>query len=152
MKIAVNVKQRFRVPATPEQSFALLADVPRSISHFPNLQRLVPQGEGVYRWEMEPVAAVGVSHQLVYACRYASDAGAARVTWTPVANVGNGQIEGAWELLAEGGGTLIRFYTSGALEVPVPALFRPMAAPFVQGLFRNEVSRYLDNIRRALSA
>lgn len=153
MKIEVSVKQRFRVPAPLQEVHDLLADVPRSARHFPNVERLADEGKGVYRWEMEPIKALGLKHQVVYACRYDSalkSGKTATVSWTPLPKVGNGQIEGRWRLAVENGGTQIEFETAGALEIPVPALFRPMAAPFVQGMFRDEVGRYLANIRRAL--
>jgi hypothetical protein len=152
MKIDVNARQRFRVPATHEEAFALLADVPQSYSHFPNLQRLVPLGSTEYRLEMEPISVAGVTHQVIYACRYTAKAGEGIVQWVPVARVGNGRIEGRWRLESDASGTHVEFETSGELHIEIPLLLRPMAPPFVQGLFRSEVGRYLDNIRRILGS
>jgi hypothetical protein len=150
MKIPVKVEMKFKVPAGLEAAFELLADVPRSISHFPKLKKLVPQGDEVYRWEMEPMGAMGISHQVIYACRYESDSRQSTVIWVPVPKVGNGLIEGRWQLRADGSGTHIDFETYGQLDVPVPALLRPMAQPYVQGMFRGEVEIYLKNIGRTL--
>lgn len=150
MNVTVEFKQGFRVPASPAAVFDLLADVPRSVGHFPELKQLVPLGEGAYRWEMKPLGAAGISHQVIYASRYVADAASRSVIWTPVKKVGNGQIEGRWLYKADRAGTAIDFATVGELEVPVPLLLRAVAAPFVQGEFRRQVQRYLDNIRAAL--
>ena len=45
----------------------------------------------------------------------------------------------------------MEFATTGKLEIEIPMLLRPMATPFVQGMFRSEIGRFLDNVRKALS-
>jgi len=151
MKVEVKVAQRFRVPAPREQVFELLADVPKAYSHFPNMKRVAPIGNGAFRLEMDEINVAGLSHQVIYACRYVSDPKAGTIHWKPVKDVGNGQIEGGWKLAIEGDGTHVEFATTGRLEIEIPMLLRPMATPFVQGMFRSEIGRFLDNVRKALS-
>ncbi|TXH02912.1 MAG: hypothetical protein E6R07_14035 [Nevskiaceae bacterium] len=152
MKIPVELADQFSVGASLETAFELLADVPRSVSHFPDIAKLQPLGDGAYRWELKPLGAAGIQHQVVYASRYVADAAARTVVWTAVSGVGNGVMQGHWRLRAQGQGTHIDFLNRGELEVPVPMLFRAAAKPVVQGLFQKQVRDYLDNIRRSLAA
>lgn len=141
--IAVEHKQSVRVAAAPDFVFEVLADVPRSVSHFPKLEQLVPIGGSRYRWEMEPMGTAGISHQVVYACDYAADRVAGTVHWTPVRGVGNGVIQGHWRLREAGAGTALDFHTHGTLDVPVPRLLKAMAGPFVSGEFARSVEHYI---------
>lgn len=150
MKIPVDVSDHFNVTADVKTAFALLADVPRSVSHFPDMQKLQDEGNGRYRWLLKPLGATGISHQVIYACDYSTDARKSTVTWTPVTGIGNGLIKGHWRLSAQGQGTHIEFETQGELEVPIPMLLRAAAKPIVQGLFQNQVNGYLKNIKAAL--
>lgn len=151
MKVSVDISDSFTVSSDLKTSFALLADVPRSVSNFPDMQKLQDEGKGRFRWFLKPLGAAGISHQVVYACDYVSDDKKMTVTWTPVAGVGNGVIQGQWRLKAQGQGTAIEFNTTGELDVPVPMLLRAAAKPIVQGLFQNQVRGYLKNIQAALS-
>lgn len=150
--IAVEVNKTFEVRADIAAVFALLADVPRSISHFPKLRKLVDLGAGSYRWEMEPMGTAGISHQVVYACRYSADAQKHAVTWAPVAGVGNGVIQGSWALRQAKSGTQVRFQTGGTLEVPVPRLLKSVAEPFVTGEFERSISTYIENLCKTLES
>ncbi|MBX6420484.1 MAG: SRPBCC family protein [Nevskia sp.] len=149
MKIPIRALARFAVRATPQTAFALLADVPRSARHFPEVESLEDEGGGVYRWRLEPVGALGIRHQVVYACRYTADASTLSVQWTPVAG-GNGTIRGHWRLAARAGGTLIDFATSGELEIPIPAWLGAPARSFVAAEFRRQIDRYHENLKRSL--
>ena len=150
MQISVEITDQFNVTADLKTAFALLSDVPRSVSHFPDMQKLQDEGKGRYCWYLKPLGAAGISHQVVYACTYVSDEQAMTVTWTPVKGVGNGVIQGQWRLKAQGQGTAIEFETRGDLEVPIPMLLRSAAKPIVQTLFQNQVRGYLKNIKTAL--
>lgn len=150
MKVEVVISDRFNVTSDLQAAFALLSDVPRSVSHFPDMQKLQDQGKGRFHWFLKPLGAAGISHQVVYACDYVADERTMTVTWTPVAGVGNGIIRGQWRLKAQGQGTAIEFETSGELEVPVPMLLRAAAKPIIQGLFQNQVRGYLKNIQATL--
>jgi len=150
MQIPVNITDNFSVTSDLKKTFALLADVPRSVSHFPDMQKLEDQGKGRFCWFLKPLGAAGISHQVIYACDYVSDDQKMTVIWTPVAGVGNGVIRGQWRLKAQGQGTAIEFSTSGELEVPIPMMLRAAAKPIVQGLFQNQVRGYLKNIKATL--
>lgn len=150
MKVTVDIWDSFNVTADLKTAYALLSDVPRSVSHFPDMQKLQDEGKGRFRWFLKPLGAAGISHQVIYACDYVADEKATTVIWTPVAGVGNGVIKGQWRLKAQGQGTVIEFETSGELEVPVPMLLRAAAKPLVQGLFQNQVRGYLKNIKSTL--
>jgi carbon monoxide dehydrogenase subunit G len=150
MKVSVDISDSFHVTADLKTAFALLSDVPRSVSHFPDMQKLQDEGKGRYCWYLKPLGAAGISHQVIYACIYVADDNKMTVTWTPVAGVGNGVIQGQWRLKAQGQGTAIEFETSGELDVPVPMLLRAAAKPVIQGLFQSQVRGYLKNIRATL--
>ncbi len=149
-KIAVRVNRAFSVGAGSAAVFELLADVPRSVGHFPKVRQLVDLGENTYRWEMEPMGTAGISHQVVYACRYQADTSGRQVAWTPLPDVGNGEITGHWRIDAGADATTIAFQTQGHLDVPVPRLLRSVAEPFVLGEFARSVDTYIDNLCRSL--
>ncbi len=151
MKITVGHASRFEVDASLGEVFGLLADVPRSVSHFPDVAQLVPTDAGTYRWEMEPVGALNIQHQVIYACRYVNDADQRGLSWIPVEGVGNGRIGGRWKLQENGEGTQMDFATEGELDVPVPAALRLLAKPVVERQFRQQVQRYLDNLSDAFN-
>jgi len=152
MKIAVGHTGRFAVTAPIGDVYALLTDVPRSVSHFPDVATLAPISDDTYPWEMQPVGALGIAHQVVYACRYVHDDDALGLAWTPVDGVGNGRIGGRWKLTPQGQGTQVDFATDGELDVPIPMPLRAVARPFVEQQFRQQVQRYLDNLRQAMGA
>ncbi len=149
-EIAIELKRKFQVGVPTEHAFELLADVPRSVGHFPKLQQLVELGDNAYRWEMEPMGTAGISHQVVYACRYQPDAQQCSVVWTPVPKIGNGRIQGQWTLTPIAAGTAIAFHTHGALDVPVPRLLRSVAEPFVTAEFTRSVDTYISRLCETL--
>lgn len=151
MKIAVEHAWQFDVDTPMAQVFDLLADVPRSVSHFPDVDQLVPIERDTYRWEMAPVGALNIRHQVVYACRYVTDSDGCGLRWQPVDGIGNGRIGGRWKLQPDGRGTRLDFATEGELDVPVPLPIRALARPFVERQFRQQVQQYLDNLRETLS-
>lgn len=159
MKVEVSHTACFEVPADVETVFKLLADVPRSVQQFPNVDALVPLGDNRFRWEMAPIAVLNFSHQVVYACEYVSDGDELGLAWTPVEDVGNSRIAGRWRFERQAGrrtkssaGARVNFETSGQLDVPVPRLLRSAAAPLVEKQFRSLINRYHDNLKQALSA
>lgn len=151
MKFAVDHASQFAVSAPLDHVFDLLADVPRSVSHFPEVTQLIPTDIDTYRWEMQPVGALKIQHQVVYACRYIRDADQRGLSWVPVEGIGNGRIAGRWKLQDSGMGTQLNFATEGELDVPVPTPLRLVAKPVVERQFRQQVQRYLDNLRDVLT-
>ena len=146
MDVRVDIERRFRAPASVASVYAILSDVPRSVSHYPDVAKLEPLGGDTYRWELAPLGAAGISHQVIYACRYERDPMAHTVTWHSVAGVGNGVISGQWRLTADGDGTQVDFRNEGALSIPVPRLLKRMAAPFVRETFERQIETYLSNL------
>ena len=53
--VPIELGYEFSVKSPFEDVFAVLSDVPKSVSHFPKVDRLVDEGKGVYRWEMKKV-------------------------------------------------------------------------------------------------
>ncbi len=148
--IEVSARREVRVEADPDRVFARLADVPWSASHYPKVKKLVDLGDRAYRWEMQEIGISGFSHQVVYACRYEPDERSRTIRWTPVPDVGNGQVSGSWRLAPEGTGTRLVFEARGALSIPVPWLLRSLVGPFVDKEFNDQIEAYLGNVARAL--
>jgi carbon monoxide dehydrogenase subunit G len=148
MTVSVDIElgYEFAVKAPSEQVFALLADVPLSASHFPQVDRLVDLGHGAYRWELQRVGTPQVGIQTVYACKYVSDAKKGAVTWTPVKGVGNAQLRGSWKVTGRKGRTRVVFRTRGTIGVAMPTLMRAIVVPVVEAEFERLVEKYIDNL------
>ena len=73
ISVDIDLGYEFEVKAKAADVFAVLADVPVSVSHFPKVDKLTDMGDGVYKWEMEKVGTAQVNIQTVYASKYVSD-------------------------------------------------------------------------------
>ena len=146
--VTLTIEREFVVAASQEFVFEVLADVPYSVSHFPKVRHLENLGDGVYRWKLEAIAAAGIRHETVYACRYVSDESEGTVVWTPIDSVGNGVITGAWQISRDGDGTRIAFRTDAELEIPAPGLLTPIVASVVREIFTGLIREYIRNLRR----
>ncbi len=131
--------------------FEVLADVPRSASHYPDVAAVHEVSEGVYRWELKKLGTAGINHQVIYACRYVSDAEAGEIRWTPVEGVGNAIIAGSWQLSEGAAGTEIGFQNEGTLSIPIPRLLKSVAVPFIQASFRTQIERYIQNLTQTFT-
>jgi hypothetical protein len=148
--IPISISRRFRVRAAAAEAHALLANVPDSVSHFPKVHHLEDMGEGRYRWEMDRVGTDKIGIQVVYACKYESDAGNGSVTWTPVAGVGNGQMRGRWTIRQAEDAAEIELETSGEITLPIPKLMGSLAKPIVAAEFSGLVDTYIKNLTHTL--
>lgn len=148
-KVTVSLNKTFNVGADVDRVFDLLANVPESASHYPGVEKLNDQGDGVYEWVMEEIGAGGFSHQVVYASKYVSDRDAGTIEWTPVS--GNSEISGNWKLTADGDGTQCEFNVNADLDVPVPRLLKSMAKPVVEQQFGSQTDTYINNLKTALA-
>lgn len=149
MAITVNIDlgYEFAVKAKVADVFAVLSDVPTSVSHFPKVEKLTDMGDGVYKWEMQKVGTSQVNIQTVYACKYVSDAAKGSVKWTPVKGVGNAQVSGSWKVSDnKGKSTAVVLKIEGAIDVPLPGLMRMIVEPVVKGEFEKLVEKYIDNL------
>ena len=147
ISVPIELGYEFEVRARADEVFALLSDVPASVAHFPQVQKLTDLGDGVYKWEMQKVGTPQVNIQTVYASKYASDRAKGTVKWTPVAGVGNAQVGGSWKITGnKGKSTKCVLKIDGAVEVPLPALMKMLVQPVVAGEFEKLVEKYLDNL------
>lgn len=146
ISVTIDLGYAFEVRAKYAEVFALLSDVPRSVSHFPKVDKLTDLGDGVYQWEMHKVGTAQVNLQTVYASRYASDKAAGSVTWTPVPGVGNALVGGSWKITDKGKSTHCVLQIDGTVDVPLPGLMKPVVQPVVEGEFEKLVEKYIDNL------
>ncbi len=148
----LDLGYEFTVKAPIQEVFDLVADVPRSVSHFPKVEQLDDLGGGTYRWRMEKVGTDQVHVQTIYASHYVSQLNSegkkGSVVWTPVAGVGNAQVGGSWKLSSTKKGTKLQLRIHGVAEVPLPALMKVVVVPVVQAEFEKLVETYIDNLIR----
>ncbi|MRD49716.1 SRPBCC family protein [Caenimonas koreensis] len=144
--VSIDLGYEFEVKAKYDDVFAVLSDVPTSVSFFPKVDKLTDMGDGVYKWEMEKVGTAQVNIQTVYASKYKSDKAKGTVVWTPVKGVGNALVGGHWKLKDNKKSTAIELKTSGTIELPLPGLMKMVVAPIVEGEFEKLVEKYIANL------
>ncbi len=144
--VKIDLGYEFEVKAKAAEVFALLSDVPTSVSHFPKVEQLTDLGDGVYKWEMEKVGTTQVNIQTVYASKYVSDAAKGTVKWTPVKGVGNALVGGHWKIVDNKKSTGVTLAIQGEIDVPLPGLMKMVVVPVVQGEFEKLVEKYIDNL------
>jgi carbon monoxide dehydrogenase subunit G len=150
ISVPIELGYEFSVKSAYKDVFALLSDVPKSVAHFPKVDKLVDLGDGVYRWEMKKVGIGTISLQTVYASKYVSDAKKGTVVWTPVKGEGNAQVGGSWKIVDAKKTTDLVLKIAGTVEVPMPALMKAVATPMVKSEFEGLVDQYVDNLIKAL--
>lgn len=146
--VKIDLGYEFDVKAKAAEVFAVLSDVPTSVSHFPKVEQLSDMGGGVYKWEMEKVGTAQVNIQTVYASKYVSDPAKGSVKWTPVKGVGNALVGGSWKIVDNKTSTGVTLAIQGEIEVPLPGLMKMIVVPVVQGEFEKLVEKYIDNLIR----
>ena len=148
MAITVNIDlgYEFEVNGKAADVFAVLSDVPTSVSHFPKVHKLTDMGDGVYKWEMEKVGTAQINIQTIYASKYVSNKAKGSVTWTPVKGVGNAQVGGSWKITDNKKSTAIELKIQGTVDVPLPGLMKMVVAPVVEGEFEKLVDKYVANL------
>lgn len=148
--VSIELNRDLELPASYDEVFGLLADVPKSASHFPKVDKLTEIGENTYRWEMEKVGVDKHAIQSVYACTYHADKDAGKITWKPVKGEGNGVVSGAWTLTRKSDtATAVRFQTSAELTVPLPSLLKLAISPVIKHEFNSLVDTYMNNLKKA---
>ena len=147
VSVHIDLGYEFEVKAKHDAVFALLSDVPKSVSHFPKVFRLTDLGDGVYQWEMQKVGTSQVNIQTIYASKYASDAAKGTVKWTPVKGIGNAQVGGSWKIADhKGKSTKVVLKIDGVVDVPVPGLMKMVVEPIVASEFEGLVEKYIANL------
>jgi carbon monoxide dehydrogenase subunit G len=150
VSVRIDLGYEFEVKAKFDAVFALLSDVPKSVSYFPKVEKLTDLGDGVYRWEMQKVGTSQVNIQTIYASKYASDPAKGSVKWTPVKGVGNAQVGGSWKITDnKGKSTKLVLKIDGAVDVPVPGLMKMVVEPIVASEFEGLVDKYIANLIKA---
>lgn len=139
-----------QVPASPEEVFAVLSDVPRSVSHFPDLEQFEPHSDG-YRWVLKKAGMGKLSLQMRYACSYRSDAARGTVHWDPIDKVGNARVEGSWTIRPHNDGTEVTLHNDLTLFVKAPRLLRRAAEPVVDKENGRILEGYLNNLSKTFS-
>lgn len=145
--VSVELGYEWGVRAKAAEVFALVADVPASASHYPSLARLQCLGEGVYRWEMEPIAVGSLQMQTVYTCRYHANARQRRVHWEPADGTGdNAHISGSWTIQGHRSWTEVRLDVQAQVDLPAPSLAGALLAPLVQAQLEALTERYIERL------
>lgn len=148
--VSIELNRNLDIPASYDEVFDLLADVPKSASHFPKVDKLVDLGDNAYRWEMEKVGVDKHAIQSVYACTYHADKGAGTISWTPVKGEGNGVVSGSWVITRKDDNlTTLKFQTSAELTVPLPSLLKLAISPVIKHEFNSLVDTYMNNLKKA---
>jgi hypothetical protein len=151
--IPVQISREIAVGTSPHRMHELVSNVPRSVSHWPDVQNLVHVDGTDYRWEMVPVSYAGMTMQPVYVLRYGWDREALRVWWDPVPQEGHFvQATGYWQLAAGGAGTAARFELDMRFELPVPTMLAGMARQLLEAEVGKQVDTYLAAITRTLES
>lgn len=145
MQIQSTVDQHRLARTSLDAVFTLLADVPRSIAHFPDVESVAPQGD-VWRWRLRELGAGPLRFQVVYGNRYHIDAAARRVSWERVPGFGNTLVDGEWVLEPVPGGTRVRMRARITIETPFPRLMRPAVEAVVAHENRRLIGGYIDNL------
>ena len=144
--VEIDLGYEFTVKAPFKDVWAVVSDVPTSVSFFPKVDQLTDLGGGVYRWEMEKVGTAQVNIQTVYASKYVSNKAKGTVVWTPVKGEGNALVGGSWQITDQKKATALVFNVKGTVDVPLPGLMKVVVAPVVKGEFEKLVEQYIDNL------
>lgn len=144
--VSIDLGYEFEVKAKAADVFALLSDVPKSVSHFPKVEKLTDMGDGIYKWEMEKVGTAQVNIQTVYASKYTSNDSKGTVVWKPVPGVGNALVGGSWKVKDNKTSTGIVLKIEGEITLPLPGLMKMVVGPVVEGEFEKLVDKYIANL------
>ncbi|MCC2674565.1 MAG: hypothetical protein K0R58_1512 [Ramlibacter sp.] len=150
VSVHIDLGYEFEVKAKFEEVFAVLSDVPRSVAHFPKVDKLTDLGGGVYQWEMQKVGTAQVNIQTVYASKYAVNKAKGTVKWTPVKGVGNALVGGSWKVTDnKSKSTQLALTIDGTVDVPVPGIMKMVVEPVVASEFEKLVDKYIANLIKA---
>ena len=148
--IPISISLDFYTTASIQSVFDVLADVPRSIGHFPNVEKLVDLGDDKYRWEMEKMGTQNYHFQVKYTTRYSRSNTEKWIRWHPIAE-GNGEFSGCWELRTIGSRTQVHFENQGHLQLPFPRFTKKLVRPFVAAKFQELFDLYIENLQQTFS-
>ena len=144
--VAVEIGYAFDVKASAKDVFAVLSDVPTSASHYPQVDKLVDLGKGVYRWEMQKIGVGQFTLQAVYASKYVSNQAKGTVVWTPVKGIGNGQVSGSWTIRKNKTSTHLELQAQVSVDLPIPPVMKVVVQPLLEAEFERLTETYIDNL------
>lgn len=145
MEIVATVARHVTARADLDAVYALLADVPRSIAHFPEVESVLPVGDH-WRWRLRELGAGPLRFRVEYANRYFTDPVGRRVWWERVPGFGNTQVDGRWVLAAAAGGTRITMDARFVIDTPFPRLTRPAVEAIVARENERLIGGYMENL------
>jgi carbon monoxide dehydrogenase subunit G len=152
--VEVLYRTSLAVTASPEEAFALVADIARSGKHFPGLDRLEPQGPaGRWTWRMRERGLGPIAFRVVYDAVYSIDESTRTVRWAPPGRSGGDMDSfGSWTVVAREGGATLHFEARTVAHVPAPRLM----AKVVESIAKEELTRlksqYAAAIQQTLGA
>jgi hypothetical protein len=146
LQVPIAVAYEFDVRASCDEVYAVLSDVPTSAGFFPGVERVVPLGRGVYRWDMEGVGLRELELRTVYAARYVSSKARGTVVWTPVPGIGNAEVGGSWRIVRGKASTALRLDIDATVHTPFAPLLRLAVEPVLRVEFETRVEHYIDNL------
>lgn len=151
MKAKVDLQRTAHIEGNADELFALLSDLPKTMSNFPKLRSFTEQGGGVWLWDIEPIHVAGMTYELNVATRFEIDAGKRTVTLLPVAEMGNAEIGGHFIAVQDGDHARLDLDIDGVIDVDVPMLLRAPAKPFIRNYFTRLVERFIERIQAKYS-
>ncbi|MEH6356633.1 MAG: SRPBCC family protein [Marinobacter sp.] len=152
INVSIELSRELEIAGSYDEVFDLLADVPRSVSHFPKVHKLTDLGNNSYLWEMEKVGVDKYSIQTAYACHYVSDRDAGTIRWEPVAGQGNGVVSGSWVITAKGDTmSKLKFKTNAKLTLSLPSLLKLAISPVIKHEFNSLVDQYMRNLKKVFA-
>ena len=151
IRVAVHTVRSTEVPASPDEAYALVADVARSGAHFPKLESLTEEGPG-WVWRLQRIGTKQVSAQTVYGCVYSRDPEERVVRFRPMEGVGNARVEGSWTVEPAASGARMTLETRFEITLElIPRLLQPVAQKIGEHENGKLVEGYLENLRATLS-
>ncbi len=148
--VEVDYTDEIGVKASPEQAFALVADVYRSGMHFPAVESLTPVDDrGRWRWKMKEKGLGPVKLRAAYDAVYTADTQARTVTWAPPpSGFGDMESSGQWRIKGEGDNATLEFSARTIAHIPGPRMMQKMVEAFA----REELTRLKRQYVAAIAA
>lgn len=150
MDIASHVLRGVDTPADADAVYALLADIPRSVAHFPDVESVRPEGDA-WVWRLRRLGAGPLTFQVVYGARYRFDPATRDVRWDAVPGVGNTRVDGRWIVEPRPAGARFTMEARFTLSTPFPRPLRPAVEAVVQRENERLIGAYLANLATTLA-
>jgi hypothetical protein len=150
VEIKVIFEHSIVVPETSETVFSILADVPDSVAHFPDLEDFAPHGQG-YLWTLKKSGFGKFTTQLSYACIYRAEKDSLVIDWEPVKGVGNASVRGRWKIQPQKVGCRFSMYNETLCTIAAPRTLRRFVEPVVKKENHKLLNNYLLNLEKTFT-